>query len=205
MAILHGTATYRRFLVDGDPTTSPIWRDQLRADIQALPAVDPPVHSKEEKVGWCLFDDRLITDFGDMNRWLFENHLVLGLRVTKRKLPAAEFKAEHARRCRDWCQERGVERTPRSVKTELKERLEEEWLAKSIPTSKVHEVVWSFREGVAHFDSLSEPTCDTFRKVFFRTFGLSLRAESPLDWVSDAFLRDRLLSTTPLTVTGGAS
>lgn len=205
MAILHGTATYRRFVVDGDPTASPLWRDQLRERLRAMAASEPPPHSKVEKVGWCIFNDRLATDFSDFNRWLFEDHIVLGLRITKRKLPAAELKAEHARRCRDWCEERGVERVPRSVKKELKENLEEEWLAQTIPTSKVHEVVWNFREGVLHFDSLSGGACDTLRKVFFRTFGFSLQVESPLDWVQDTFLRERVLATIPVAVSGGAS
>jgi len=205
MSILSGSATYRRFTLESPPSFGEGWRDTYRDRLQAMSAKEPRPGSKEATAGWCIFDDRAGTDFDDMNRWLIGvDHIVLGMRVKSRKLPAAELKAELAKRMKAWCDERGVERCPRSVKKELKETLENEWLAQTIPTSTVTELVWDYHNNIAYFASLSDNAGDTVRRLFHRTFGLVLRPESPLDWVSDVFTREDLLSTSPIAVAGGA-
>jgi hypothetical protein len=90
------------------------------------------------------------------------------------------------------------------VKKELKERIEDRWLANTIPTSSVYELVWDVGAGTAHFGTLSDLAFDHLRKLFHRSTGQTLTDAAPLDWLDDVLLRDTLLTSAPLTFVGDA-
>jgi DNA recombination-dependent growth factor C len=201
--------TARRYVVPGALPAG--WREKWREQLDAMAfreavgnaagaAASGGTQGKEELEGWVLSQNLLDTDFSNFDRWLFDRFAVFALRVDKKSLPANLVKATVEKRCRAWCEEKGVERCPASVKKELREKLEEEWLKRTLPRVALTEVVWNVTEGWVLVGTLSEKTNERVRKRFHRTFGLELQPWSPLDWVERADTRDGLLATAPFAV-----
>lgn len=184
MGILKGAMSVRRYRIDGEPPEN--FRDQYIELLERDAFREPlsPVH-KEETAGWVQAHNLLDTEFGDLNRWLYNQYALFALRVDKKVLPAKLFGAHLQKRQEAWCVAQGRERVPAKVKEELRELLEEEMLRQTLPRVQVTEVVWNVAEGWALFHSASEAANDRFRKFFHRTFGLVAVPFDPVDLVAD--------------------
>lgn len=199
MGIVSGSLTVARFRVVGSLPEG--WRDKFRAQLEDNAFHDPPAgQGKEEVEGWVQVHNLLDTTFSDFNQWLYNDVAVFALRVDKKRLPAKLFKATIDKRKAAWCLERGVERCPNAIVTELKEDLEREWLARTLPSVAVTEAAWNLSKGWMVVHSLSEGTAERFRKRFFRTFGLKLVPWSPLDWLEDGSAVESVMSQPPMPV-----
>lgn len=196
MAIMKGAMTTRRFRVEGDIPEDfrEFFRKHLRDNAFREPAVP---QGKEEVAGWVELPNLLDTSFHDFNTWLHNDYVVFALRVDKKTLPARLVRATLEKKVQAWCQERDVERCPRSVKDELREALESEWLRRVLPRVKVTEIAWNMTQRYAVVHSTSETVCDRVRRRFHRTFGLQLVPWSPLDFLEDEAQCDALMSTAP--------
>lgn len=196
MGITAGALTVARFRVEGE--LPPAWRDVFRDRLEEFAFREPPVEQgKEEVEGWVQVHNLLDTSFADFNRWLYDDYAVFALRVDKKRLPARLFKATLEKECQKWCALREVERCPASVRSEIKDRLEAEWLGRTLPSVSITEAAWSVGGGYVLLHTHSEATADRFRKRFFRTFGLRLLPWSPLDWLGDRALVETLLGGAP--------
>jgi DNA recombination-dependent growth factor C len=203
MSLLNGALTVRRFRVVGaDPEG---WREQYRARLNENAFHEGPIEpGKEEREGWVQVHNLLDTSFDDFDRWLYNDVVLLALRVDKKVLPARLFKATLAKRVEAWCVENNTTRAPKAVREELRERLEEEWLARALPRVTVAELAIHLTHRYAVIDSLSEGVAERIRKRVFRTFGFTLVPFSPLDAIADTALRERLVQLAPAAV-GDAS
>ena len=194
MGILSGALTVRRFKVAGSVPDG--WRETYRTKLDEFAFRDRPIEQmKEELEGWVQIHNLLDTSFQDHNRWLYNQYAIFALRVDKKSLPAKLLKATLEKRCEAWAAEKGAERCPPSVKKQLREELEHEWLKRTLPRVAVTEACWNVSEGWLLLHSLSESSADRFRKRFLRTFGLKLVPHSPLDWLPGS--ADALLNATP--------
>jgi len=199
MGIVAGALTVARFRVVGDLPEG--WRETFRARLNEFAFREPPHgQGKEEVEGWVQVHNLLDADFEDFNRWLYNDVALFALRVDKKRLPAKLFKATLDKRKAAWCAERGVERCPNAITTELKDALEKEWLDRTLPAVSVTEAAWSLTGGWLVLHSLSEGIAERFRKRFFRTFGFKLLPWSPLDWLEDPSTVEALLSAPPMPV-----
>lgn len=196
MGVLSGPMTVARFRVVGGLPSG--WRETFRERLDAMAFREPPQGmGKEEVEGWVTVHNLLDADFHDFNRWLYDDVAVFALRVDKKRLPAKLFRATLEKRCAAWCSEREVERVPSAVRAEIKDELESEWLARTLPSVAVTEASWHLGQGWLLVHALSEAVAERFRKRFFRTFGLKIVPWSPLDYLSDRKLVDKLVSTGP--------
>lgn len=196
MGIMSGALSVRRFRVVGELPEG--WRESFRNRLQESAFKTPPHEvGKEEIEGWVEVHNLLDADFEDFNRWLYNEYVLFALRVDKKRLPAKLFSATLDKRCQAWKEEKGVERVPASIRSELKEALEMEWLKKTLPSVKVTEAVWHLNEGWLILHGMSDAVADRFRKRFFRTFGMRIVPWSPLDWVSSSDEVDGLLNKAP--------
>ncbi|HMV68293.1 MAG TPA: recombination-associated protein RdgC [Myxococcota bacterium] len=196
MGLLNGGVTARRFRVVGDLPDG--WRDHLRERLEKNAFREPPNRvAKEEVEGWVRVQNLLDTDFDDFNLWLFQAFAVFSLRVDKKVLPGKLLSATVDKECRKWARDRGVERVPASMRKEIKERIEAEWLDRALPRVAVTELAWNVTEGWALVGTTSEKTIDRIRKRFSRSFGLDLVPWSPLDAVRSPDLREALLASAP--------
>jgi DNA recombination-dependent growth factor C len=204
MGMLRGPVTARRYTVLGDAPEG--FRITYVEALNAYAFTDAVSQtSMEERAGWVLSQNLLDNDFTDLNGWLFNHYAYFHLRVDKKSLPVAYFKAHLEKRCEAWCQEHGREKVPKGARTELKDQLEFEWLQRTLPRVKVLECCWNMAEGVVWFSSLSDKENDRFRKLFHQTFGLQLMPCNPLDLLGDDDLAVDLEQTggSDLSVDGG--
>lgn len=194
MGLLSGALTMRRFRVVG--TVPEAWRERVRDQLTQHAFREPTSRvGKEETEGWVQVHNLLDTDFSDFNTWLHQQHAVFALRVDKKVLPGRLLRAHVDLRCKKWCEEKGVSRVPASVRTEIKEKLEEEWLDRALPRVAVTELCWHVAEGWVILAGLSDSVADRIRKRFHRSFGLELVDWSPLDAIRDRAVRDDLMNT----------
>jgi DNA recombination-dependent growth factor C len=139
--------------------------------------------STEESVGWCRVQNLLETNFDVVDQWLFDHYLVAALRVDKKVLPAKLLQARFQKRLADWCTEHDRRTAPESVRSEVKNKLEEEMLGQTLPRVQVTEFCWNLGDGYVVFHSTSEAANDRFRRLFHTTFGFSLHPFSPLEFL----------------------
>lgn len=196
MSLMSGALTVRRFRVVGEDPEG--WREIYRDRLQDNAFKDAPVEpGKEEREGWVQVHNLLDTSFQDFDRWLYNDLILIGLRVDKKVLPAKLFKATLEKRIEAWSQENNDQRAPKAVREEIRERLEEEWLRRALPRVSVAEVCINLTERYAVIDSLSETVGERVRKLVYRTFGFNLVPFSPLDAVADPTLREQLANLAP--------
>lgn len=202
MGIVSGGMTVRRYRLSGAVPDD--FRDRYREALQkyAFRDSNDPTHGKE-RMGWVEIQNLLDTSFEDWNRWLFDRYLVVSLRVDKKVVPPKYFKAHLQKREEAWCLENGRQRCPAAVRTEIKERLEFEMLARALPRVQVTEMCWNVVDGWVIFHSLSEKLNDNFRKLFMQTFGLGIYPVVPLDLLGEDLQEEAaiLLHTAGSTIT----
>lgn len=184
MAILSGSMTVRRYRVAGqvpddfraaytEALTDHAWREPREWSTGI------------EAVGWCQVHNLLDTEFTDLNQWLYNEYLVVAMRVDKKSLPAKLLKAHLDKRVGAWCEENQRPKAPAKVKADIKEQLEFEMLGRTLPRVATHEMCWNLVEGTVLFHNTSDRVNDAFRKLFRHTFGLVLLPWSPLDFLAD--------------------
>ena len=199
MGLLQGRLTGRRFRVVGDLPDG--FRDIYRQRLDDFSFCEPLTVRKEEIQGWVSIVDVTDSNFEDFNTWYVDKWICLALRVDKRVLPAKVFKATFERACREWCEEHNTKRCPASVRTELRDVLENEWLAKVMPRTQHIEMVWNIDDKIVYVSSLGDTACDRVRKIFFRTFGLKLIPFSPLEWIgNDPQMVSDILAGMPMNI-----
>lgn len=200
MGMLSGAMSVSRFRVVGE-VRGEGWRDDFRDRLDEFAFKEPPHDvGKEEVEGWVQVHNLLDADFSDFNRWLYNEYALFALRVDKKRLPAKLFKATLDKKCDAWKAERDLERIPASVRTDLKDALEAEWLRRTLPSVGFTEAVWNIDAGWLIVHSMSESVLERFRVRFFRTFGKRLLPWSPLDHLDDPEIVDQLLAKAPSAV-----
>ena len=184
MGIMKGALSVRRYRVEGD---LPPEFHQIAAEALEGHAFHEPASKthKEEVIGWVQSQNLLDTDFQNRNNWLFSPYIIFSMRMDKKSVPGTLLRAHVDRKARAWAEAKGKEKCPAGVKRELREQIELEMLAKTLPRVRVVEVCWNYDAGIVLFHSHSEGANDTFRKLFHRSFGLELHAEHPAEWLDE--------------------
>ncbi len=203
MGITKGSLSVRRLRVVGEVPSG--FRDPYTEALRRYAFQPPPVEAGSEEIeGWVEPSNLLDTAFDLPDSWLVGDYGLLSLRIDKKTLPAKLFAATLAKKCEVWCEERGLERCPASIKSQLKDELEDQWYKRALPRVQLIEAVWSLSRGYVLLHSHSERVLERFRKRFYATFGLELVLWSPLDWLGDAELVETVLAQAPARLLGGA-
>ncbi len=194
MGLLKGAMTVSRFRVSA--TLPEDFRERIREGLQNHAFREPVTRVGQQEVeGWVEVHNLLDMSFEDLNRWLYHPWALFALRVDKKRLPANLLRATHEKRCREWCEEQGVDHCPASVRTRLKDALKDEWFARTLPAVSVTEVGWNLSEGVVLVGSHSPQVCEKVRKRFHQSFGYKLIPFSPLDPLAGSASLEALLGT----------
>jgi DNA recombination-dependent growth factor C len=184
MGLFKGSLTVRRYRVMGEVPAG--FRDSFTDSLQTNAFHEPLSATYEgEIVGWTMVQNLLLTDFTDINKWLFNHYLVAAMRIDKKVVPSKLFQAHLQQRIQQWCDEQKRERCPAKIKGEIKEALTQEMLLKTLPRVQHYEFCWNIVDNWVIFLNLSETANDKFRTLFRNTFGLVLAPLSPLDLVED--------------------
>lgn len=184
MSLFKGALTVRRYRVLGTPPDD--FRTVYPDLLQEKAFHEPMGLTRSEEIeGWVLVQNLLDTDFSNLDKWLYNQYVAAGLRIDKKTLPSKLFRAMLEKRVAAWCAEHSRERAPASIRTELKELLEDELYARTLPRVSVVEFCWNLVEGWVVVLNTSEGPNDRFRRRFRDTFGLGLAPFSPLDFLDD--------------------
>lgn len=199
MGILSGAMSVKRYSIDGDIADN--FRESWREALNEYAFLESDLEQgKEEREGWVQVHNLLDASFEDLNVWLYNDLAVFALRVDKKTLPANLFRATVQKEADLWCQERGVERCPKTQKDEIKDRIEQAWLKRCLPRVQITEVCINITEKWVLVHSQSSNTLDRIQKRFLQTFGLKLQPWSPMEWLVSAETIDGLMRQAPISI-----
>jgi len=137
--------------------------------------------SDERSFGWVCFDDFLD------NKWHTASphkghYLAFALRLDTRRIPPAVMKKhlrlalEEARREQE---PRGRKIVTRDQKAEIKDRVKQTLMGKTLPVPAVFDVVWDVSRHMIYLGSISPKVRQLFEDQFTQSFDLSLEPQTP--------------------------
>ncbi|MBI4799702.1 MAG: recombination-associated protein RdgC [Desulfarculus sp.] len=169
MGLFKGAVSLSRYQVACE--VKGFW-DFVDRRVRANLFVDIDDSTEEISVGWCSAHDALDTE----KTWLayagyrLEPHLVLGMRVDRRRVPGALLRKLHRQevaKARALREGRPLSRTERE---DLKEKARLDLLLRTVPSTVLVEVVWDTKRGELWVATASRGLLDYFEDLFRRTF-----------------------------------
>lgn len=192
MKLIKGARTMRRYSIDGRPDQSdPDWLTQIQNQFQMHAFENAENNQRtEEQSGWVTGESLLDADFSRMDKWYLDPYIFGQFRVDKKALPGNLFRALFEMRVREWLNTNHKERIPKRDKDDIRDVLSAELYAKTLPKIKVVEFCWNIDQQYLILLNLSDAFNEKFCDHFYATFGLGLRAQTPLMFldVNDANL-----------------
>ncbi len=202
MGFLKGRLTFRRYRVV-DPLPDD-FRDRFEQAFTDHAFREKSTISKgEETVGWVRADNLLETDFSNRDKWLYTHYVMAGMRIDKKTLPTPLVRAMIEKRIEAWCEEHGRANAPSSVRSDIRLNIENDLLARTLPTVKVVPFCWNLPEGWVLFENTSDRINDRFRTLVRNSFGIALEPFSPLDFLVDSPELVEPLAAAGMTIMGG--
>lgn len=190
MGLMAGALSFRRYKVMGelpdgfrDLYIESIGRYVLRENDKA--------RTKDDNLGWVSILDPADIDL-HLNKFLYNQFLVLALRVDRKRVPARYLKIMVDRKVREVMKAAGLERMGAQRRKEIKEAVEEELLGRALPVVATFDMMWDIDKMEVWFFATSDAICDLFRGLFKDTFGLELHRLKPADWMMPPFTREEL-------------
>lgn len=172
MGLLTGNLSFRRFKVIGEVPGD--FRDRFVEDVRRRAFRENlDARTADDNIGWVNIADPDDADF-DLNKVVYNQYLVLGLRVDRKRVPARLLTILARRRQAEVREAKGIERLSANHRREIKEAVEEDMLQRALPTVQVHDMAWDLDAGEVRFFSTSDAVADLFRVYFKDTFGLDL-------------------------------
>lgn len=137
--------------------------------------------SDERSFGWVCFDDLLD------NKWHTASphkghYLAFALRLDTRRIPPAVMKKylrlalDEARREHE---SRGKKFITRDQKAEIKDRVKQSLMGKTLPIPAVFDVVWDVSRHLVYLGAVSPKVRQLFEDYFTQSFDLSLEPQTP--------------------------
>ena len=176
MGLLSGTASFTRFTVEGE-VPEHFW-DFVAQRVAEHSFQDIDDTIDEYSIGWVSVADMFDSEFA-FSSYAAGDYVVLSLRIDERKVVPAVLKKFIAKEESRVRQEKGVRRLPRSVRLEIKERIQAELVRKSPPIPAVYELCWNLSSNTLLFFSNSRKAIALLEDLFKETFDLSLLMQIP--------------------------
>jgi hypothetical protein len=173
MGLLSGSASYTRFYVRGDAPSGNYRLEFEKAVAHECFRPLAPEDEEDERVGWCSVRDPFVTDVSGED-FLTSDHLHLGLRIDRWKVPRNLFKAHYAVAERELMDELGVGRLSRSQKEDLKVFVTRGLRKKTIPSMRHVEMSWDLASGQVRIFNTSKPVLMHALVHFEKTFKMEL-------------------------------
>jgi DNA recombination-dependent growth factor C len=144
-----------------------------------------PKSGRQQSYGWVLLSDPFDNEFSLTNIFYGEHLVGLTLRVDAITVPASQVKLHLARRVRQELRQSGKESLPKAEISRLKEDLLTDLMARSLPSIKLHEMVFNTRKNRVWFFGKAKGLVMTFAELFHETFGLTVVPDSPFTAARD--------------------
>lgn len=182
MKLIKGARTMRRYIVDGKPNTDDTeWLSTLQNQLQLNAFVNPLNYQRsDEQIGWVTAESILDSDFSLMDKWFLDPYVYGQIRIDKKTLPSNLFRAMFDMRVKEWMLTNNRDRIPKNEKADIKDVLQAELFAQTLPRVKTAEFCWNLDQQYLILLNISDSFNEKFCEHFYTTFGLTLRPQTPL-------------------------
>ncbi len=182
MKLIKGARTMRRYIVDGKPERNgQNWLTTLQHQLQSNAFVNPlNNHKADEQLGWVTAESLLQADFTQIDKWFLDPYMYAQFRIDIKSLPSNLFRAMFEMRVQEWLMVNNREKIPTREKSDIKDVLTTELLAQTLPRVKSVEFCWNVDQEYLILLNNSDTFNKKFIEHFYTTFGLTLRAQTPM-------------------------
>ncbi len=197
MGFIKGTASYVRFAVEGELPDN-IW-DFIADRVVAFSFKDIDDTYEEDSLGWVSVTNMFDTDF-EFASYAAGNYVTLSMRLDERKVSAAIVKKFVQKEEERIKKEKQIPKIPRSMRVEIKERIQNELMRKALPMPSVFDLCWNLEDSTLLFFSTNKKAQALLEDLFKESFGLSLIQQIPYlcgEHVLDDEDMDKLARITP--------
>ncbi|HWI40299.1 MAG TPA: recombination-associated protein RdgC [Verrucomicrobiae bacterium] len=170
MGIFSNTVSVCQFRVIGEVPQRDLfgWGSEKLAK-QAFQPIDGG--TQESSTGWVHVDDPREFTFDAPLAFQRDHYLTFSIRTDTRKVPGALLKGEYELAEREFLAANpGFRRVPKQKREEIRERVKESLLARTLPVPATSDAVWDTRSGIVTFTSLGSKNVDLFDGLFRKTF-----------------------------------
>ena len=176
MGFIKGTASYVRFGVEGDLPEN-IW-DFIADRVAAFAFRDIDETYEEDSLGWVSVLNMFDTEF-DYASYAAGNYVTLSMRRDERKVSSAIVKKFVQKEEERIKKEKQIPKLSRSMRVEIKERIQNELMRKALPMPSVFDLCWNLENSTLIFFSTNKKAQALLEDLFKESFGLTLMQQIP--------------------------
>ena len=176
MGFVKGTASFVRFSVEGELPEN-VW-DFIADRIAAFSFRDIDETYDEDSLGWVSILNMFDTEFAYAS-YAAGNYVTLSMRLDERKVSSAIVKKFVQKEEERIKREKEIPKLSRSMRVEIRERIKNELLRKSLPTPAVYDLCWNLENSTLLFFSTNKKAQALLEDLFNETFGLTLVQQIP--------------------------
>ena len=176
MGFIKGTASFVRFSVEGELPEN-IW-DFIADRVVAFSFKDIDETYDEDSLGWVSVLNMFDTEF-DYASYAAGNYVTLSMRLDERKISSTIVKKFVQKEEERIKKEKQIAKISRSMRVEIKERIENELMRKALPMPAVFDLCWNLENSTVLFFSTNKKAQALLEDLFKDSFGLTLIQQIP--------------------------
>lgn len=176
MGFIKGTASFVRFSVEGELPEN-IW-DFIADRVAAFSFRDIDETYEEDSLGWVSVLNMFDTEF-DYASYAAGNYVTLSMRLDERKVSSVIVKKFVQKEEERIKKEKQIPKISRSMRVEIKERIQNELMRKALPMPAVFDLCWNLEDSTLLFFSTNKKAQALLEDLFKETFGLTIIQQIP--------------------------
>ncbi len=176
MGFLNGSASFVRFSVEGDLPEN-FW-DYAAERITAFSFKDIDETYDEFSVGWVSVQNMFDADF-KFASYASGDYVTLSLRIDERKVAPAILKKFAQKEEERIKKEKQIPKIGRTLKVEIRERIQSELMKKAVPVPAVYDLCWNLSDATLLFFTTNRKAHTLLEDLFKETFGLLIVQQIP--------------------------
>lgn len=176
MGFIKGTASFVRFAVEGELPEN-IW-DFIADRVVTFAFRDIDDTYEEDSLGWVSVLNMFDTEF-DYASYAAGNFVTLSMRLDERKVSSVIVKKYVQKEEERIKKEKDLRKISRSMRVEIKERIQNELMRKALPMPAVFDLCWNLENSTLLFFSTNKKAQALLEDLFKESFGLSLIQQIP--------------------------
>ncbi len=176
MGFIKGTASFVRFSVEGELPEN-IW-DFIADKVAAFSFRDIDETYEEDSLGWVSVLNMFDTEF-DYASYAAGNYVTLSMRLDERKVSSVIVKKFVQKEEERIKKEKQIPKISRSMRVEIKERIQNELMRKALPMPAVFDLCWNLEDSTLLFFSTNKKAQALLEDLFKETFGMTLIQQIP--------------------------
>ncbi len=176
MGFIKGTASFVRFGVEGELPEN-IW-DFIADRVVSFGFRDIDDTYDEDSLGWVSVLNMFDTEF-EYASYAAGNYVTLSMRLDERKVSSTIVKKFVQKEEERVKKEKQIPKISRSMRAEIKERIQNELMRKALPMPAVFDMCWNLENSTVLFFSTNKKAQALLEDLFKETFGLTLIQQIP--------------------------